>query len=245
MLDFKNYIINKNSFHQNFFKSIITNFPEELIREGLIKSVEYDVIEKLLKKLLKRYNKTAKIEIDHNGVFLIFGKHFFNTQMFDDFLNLLNITGYYIPYHFIDGIKSEKRLTKTDIFSDYNYLQLTMVKRYDIESDGIPEYLYHITDVEYLKRIKKNGLIPKAKNKIEFHLDRIYVVDTYDGALDVQNIFNREYEKNNWVILKINTKLLNKIKLYHDPTFFEKKADDNYKVYYTYDNIPNFSIELL
>ena len=55
------------------------------------------------------------------------------------------------------------------------------------------------------------------------------------------------YPEKDFVILEIDTKLLNNIKLYFDPTYFKSKIDfhkSKIKAYYTYDNISPYAINV-
>ena len=249
MLNFNNFIINTTRFHQRIIESIINDFPIELITEGLIKSIDYDIVENLLKKLFIKYNKKVIILVDHQGIYITVKNKVFNKYLMEGFFNLLKVVGYNISYYYIDNKQFiDKPLTVLEIFSEYNELNINLIKKYDTEEKGIPNYLYHITNKKYLDKIKKNGLIPKSKNKIEKYPDRIYITNNIVGAKNIKKDYENKYKNDEWIILKINTKLLNKIKLYLDPTYFMNLEDYNnyeYKVCYTYDNIPNESIELI
>jgi hypothetical protein len=73
-------------------------------------------------------------------------------------------------------------------------------------------------------------------------------MNNLDGALEFKKLLNEMYHDKILRILKINTKLINKIKLHYDPTYFvdEKEYyDDSFKAYYTYDNISPYAIEEL
>lgn len=112
-------------------------------------------------------------------------------------------------------------------------------KRFDFEDKGIKTKLYHLTNKKYLSKIKNKGLIPKSKKIIDNHPDRIYLFDSIDNLENFyENIkhFNNNYES---IKLEINVKSLPKLKLYKDVKF------PNYDAYYTYDNIPPYSIKII
>lgn len=218
----------------------IKNFPPELLNEGLIKSINYKQMEQHLSKLFNN------VDLDGGGINITTSRKEWNKNTYEKFQSLLRIGGYLISYYIIDGDDINDIPDIKDIFSDYNTMTLHLIKKFDAEEKDIPEYLYHVTEKIYLDKILKNGLIPKTKNKIEKHPERTYVIDSYEGALDFENMLFDMYTKK-YTILKIDVKLLNRIKLYHDPTFFENETENGieYNAYYTYDNIPNFAITIM
>ncbi len=238
----------------NNFK--IQDFPSELVNEGLIRSFDYNIFVDKLNKLFKKYGKTVLIEQSHQGVLITFENHVFNKHLYTELLSLLNVCGYVMSYYYyeyfdFDKVKIGKAGEKEIFNKKYDLMMINIIKKYDIENyKGLPEYLYHVTEKKYLEKILKKGLIPKAKNKIEEHPERIYFTDTIDGAEDFREILEDRLNLNfdDIIILKINTKLLNKIKLYYDPTFFETEYEyenNLYKAFYTYDNISPYSIEII
>ena len=209
-------------------KSKIYNFPSDLIKEGLIKSVDSDTFCKRLDYLFSDYN--VEISQTHLGVQIEIEKPDFNKKIYDDLLSLLNVCGYMISYHYYDygnEIKGAPELS--DIFNkEYAYIRLNMIKKFDIENyEGVPEYLYHVTEIKYLSKILEKGLIPRSKSKIEKHPERVYVTNSMKGANNFKKILEEIYAGINLAILKIDTKLLNNIKLYYDPIYFE--AEEDYK----------------
>lgn len=226
------------------------NFPTSLINEGLIKSYDYDLTVKHIEKLIKKYNYSKiNIESTHLGIFLTISEKI-SYQFWNELKNILNICGYVISYYFIND---EYRLgypDELDIFyPNLDKLQINIIKRYDVSDDSpLPEFLYHITEKKYLNKILKNGLIPKSHSKIEKHPDRVYLLNNLTGALDFKKILLKNYPDRKFQFLKINTKLINNIKLYFDPTYFSDERDYNdfsYKAYYTYDNISPLVIKPL
>jgi RNA:NAD 2'-phosphotransferase (TPT1/KptA family) len=123
-------------------------------------------------------------------------------------------------------------IDKKNYFSD---VTIIYEPKYDIESE-IPRYLYHLSIQEFNNKILKFGLVPKSKNKLSKHLDRIYVCKDPN---DCKNLINRmiihyvhKYEDKlnlKWIIYKIDTDGLN-LKLFKDPNYNDG--------YYLVDNIP-------
>jgi len=232
-------------------KIIISNFNNELLTEGLIRSVDYDFLIKKLKDLFYKYGKSIRIYENVTPILMKIVKNSFNKKLYDEFLSLLRICGYSISYHYYDFDNSPiiGEPSVVDIFSDnYEYMYLNLIKKFDIENyGGVPEYLYHVTDKKNVEKILEIGLVPRSKNKIEKHPDRIYLTDSLEGANDFKEMIQFRFS-DNIVILKINSKLLKSIKLYYDPTFFENEKsfeESEYKAFYTYDNITPYAIEII
>ena len=91
--------------------------------------------------------------------------------------------------------------------------------------------------------ILKKGIVPKSKNKISKHLDRIYVCKTEEDCRSLINKMNSIYSNKSRkstidttpVILKFEIKDMN---LYKDPNF-------DGKGYYVIDSIPPNLIEII
>lgn len=232
---------------ENFKNFKKQNFPKNLIKEGLIKSYSYERFEKELNKLLNKYDIEPLYEISHLGIFLTFKKDDFKYGFFKDFKMLLNIIGYLISYYYIDDKYIVGVPDEYEIFNeDYEHIEINVIKKFDLQEEYIPEFLYHVTENKYLPKIFKNGLIPKTKNKIEKHPERIYLFNNIKGAKEFKDILKQLYDDKKFTILKIETKLLKSIKLYFDSTFFKDELsyyNYDFKAYYTYDNINSLSIQ--
>lgn len=77
-----------------------------------------------------------------------------------------------------------------------------------------PEILYHATPLSKVPKILKQGLIPKAGNKISFHPERVYLA-VRDVALKMATKFKAEMLED-MAILEVNTKGYT---LYEDPQY--------------------------
>ena len=234
-------------FYRMLFNREINDFPSSLINEGLIKSFDYEIMVQKLQNLFS--NKQVDISFNHMGIRIFTNRSDWNKQTWEGLESLLNVGGYVISRYFKDDILLVGKPSVIDIFkNDYRTIELVLIKKFDIENqDGLPEYLYHVTENNFLNKIRKNGLVPKSLSKMEQHPDRVYFFDKIEGAKEYERIlYDRGYK--NLVILRINVKLVNEIKLYYDPTFFESIEDyeDNiFKAFYTYNNITPYSIEIL
>jgi len=117
----------------------------------------------------------------------------------------------------------------------FKSITITYEPKFDIELN-IPDKLFHLSIQQYEKNILKNGIIPKSKNKLSKHLDRIYVCDNISDCHKLiprmkMNYLNSKIPNIKWIIYEIDTSELN-IKLYKDPNYNNG--------YYIIDNIhPN------
>ena len=80
--------------------------------------------------------------------------------------------------------------------------------------------------LKHLDKIKKQGLVPKTKNLIEKHPERIYLFFDEDDAKNytvIRDLYSEE--DSDFVLLKIDSRLLKNIKLsnllvtYNTPIF--------------------------
>ena len=117
---------------------------------------------------------------------------------------------------FKDDIEFDKYLSETPIISFSIIIEAKYGKRYKQKSG---EIFYHATDKSFLKRILKNGLIPKSRGNFP---ERIYLGTDID---EIKNMVGQNLQ--DMIVLEINC---DGLKLYHD----EREGT----AYYTYDNIP-------
>jgi hypothetical protein len=155
------------------------------ISEGLIKT--YPLQSSV--RILKRRFPTCDISIDVDGEINIEGD-----LDVDNLKILSNTLGY--------------------VISDESDVTFILEPKYDREIDKIPDIIYHSTLVKYINKIIKNGLIPKSKNKISNHTDRIYFSLNLNDAELFKNYLEREYDEKSGII-EISTKNLNN-KFYSD-----------------------------
>jgi len=214
----------------------LSEFNYNLLKEGLIKSCEYDfAIDKIVDLLNKNnINGTCKLYSGNDRICLnVDESNIYNKKSFYKFfINLLSVLGYFMSnYKLNNKIKND-----TISFNDFiknDTIIIYLNKKFDSEANNVPEFLYHVTEETYLNKILRYGLINKSKKYIENHPERIYIFkyikDCYE-YIDYKQISNP-------IILKIDVKTLNNIKIYYDP-----KYQPLISAYYTYDNIPPYSI---
>jgi len=218
----------------------LNEFNYNLLNEGLIMSVDYVIFISKMNDILKKYNINGYCDLyigKDRLVLKIDEYHIYKRKiLFQNLSNLLNQTGYFVSNYKINDDKLKIGDIDISLFINNSNLLLYLNKRFDSESGYIPEFLFHVTENKYLEKIIKQGIINKSKKYIENHPERIYLFsnleDCYD-YIDFKELFN-------FAILKIDVKTLKNIKLYDDP-----KYQPTINAYYTYDNIPPFSIEII
>jgi len=139
-----------------------------------------------------------------------------------------------------------------NIYKNLKSVEITYESKYDLE-DNIPNKLYHLSIQQFETKISKNGLIPKAGNKLTKYFERIYVCKNIDDckkliprmklSFNDKKLNNKKLKLNDkWVIYEINTNLSNK------PNDFKLKLfkDPNYPFgYYIIDNIPPQNMKIV
>lgn len=222
-------------YHHDFNNKMLESFNYNLIKEGLIKSIDYDIsvqkIDDLLKKhkvkgSVKLYILKDRIELNFYGERL--------KEFYSDLLILVNNLGYNISNQYMDGKKTS---ISTHVWKKDEDFIVYLNKRFDSEV-GVPEKLYHVTNKKNLDKIKKQGIVPKTKNVIEQHPERIYLFG--NEKISKNYLEEKEFHsKEEYIILEIDMKvMINNIKLHKDPKFNEDS-----EAYYTYDNIPPNAIK--
>jgi hypothetical protein len=223
----------------------------KLLKEGLIRTHD-----------MRRYDSTLSINLDSIGLkhkIVVKNKFVYevyindtNKEKIDILLDYSkNIYGYFPSYFYItlnnnlsnsfiyDDELFEKEISKKNI----KEIKIRFEAKYDdglYKNDNeVPDFAYHLSPESYKKEIVKYGLIPKAKNRLNTHSDRIYFLydDNYSDLLkrlkanDTKNMI-----KNDYVLYKISFKDLN-IVIHTDPYFSDG--------FYIYDNIKPDRIEII
>jgi hypothetical protein len=173
----------------------------------------------------------------------------------DLFISIVNNYGYY-PSSFIlylkngmwNRFKYDLNLLKSKIneFDNKDHISIRFESKYNdglYKSDlDVPDYLYHITKDINISNIIKNGLIPKSKNRLSTHPDRIHFCYEIDDCYNLIKRFKLSDKLNgddfNYTIVKVNcVDIKDKIILHTDPNFLEGC--------FTYDNIDAKFLELI
>jgi len=230
------------------------NFDNYLNRidEGLIKTYEIDfVIDKSYQQLSVLNTDFLIEKLENNTIKLTI--YNFNKTLINSIFGLLNknftnLFGWYPSYLHLEntaGMKTKMNYDENYLKKVYKYLNKVSIiyeSKFD-EIVEIPEKLYHISIQEYENKIIKNGIVPKTKNKISSHGNRIYVCFDIEYCLDLiermKFYFFDSNERINtkWIIYEIDTKDLD-LKLYKDPNYLDKGG-------YLLGNIPPKDIEII
>lgn len=229
----------------------IYHFPKELyVSEGLIKSFDYDKMINLLKKLFNEYNIPFNYILDVSGIVVdISRKSLNNSKDFIDKLErLLNVSGYIVSNYklssYIDPNKIllGKGLPSKEVFfsNEFDNIRLNLNKKYDSEMDGVPLFLFHVTRKKNLPKIEKKGIVPMSLNRIEKHPDRVYLFDNLGSAEMYGEMLKQRFDIDDIIILKIDTRLTNKLVLRYDPKFGGK--EEKFGAVYTDNHFSPFSI---
>ena len=218
----------------------LNEFNYNLLNEGLIMSVDYVIFISKMNDILKKYNINGYCDLyigKDRIIFKIDENDIHKRKIFfQNLSNLLNQTGYFVSNYKINDDKLEIGDVDISLFVNNSNLLLYLNKRFDSESGYIPEFLFHVTENKYFDKIIKQGIINKSKKYIENHPERIYLFSNLEDCYDYIDF----KELSDFTILKIDVKTLKNIKLYDDP-----KYQPTINAYYTYDNIPPFSMEII
>lgn len=221
---------------------LYTTFSEYILNETLKTTPINKAISNIETELsLLRYDFSIESDEDNKLYITLYNVN--KTQIFSLLLDTLNNLlidrhGWFPSKFYIKNINGFQNVLKYDqdyLVNNQDYIKEVKIcyeAKYDLEVDKI-DILYHLTIQEYKNKISKIGIVPKSKNKLSRHLDRIYLCKNVDDCYFLINKMNVHYSnKNNinskWIIYKIDNLELN-LKLYKDP---------NYKNgYYCVDNI--------
>ena len=120
--------------------------------------------------------------------------------------NALNLCGYYKvfcePYGDCEG-----------------YVQAGYEKRHDEPIKLKTDKLYHVTRRESIPKIKREGLVPKSRNKQTYHLERIYFFTKDYGEKGFEAIAKNLYGNSStfgYVVFEIDVANLKNITFHYD-----------------------------
>jgi len=185
LYEYVNSHFNLYSFDYFNYESYL-NIVNVKLYESVLFSSDIDKVISIVNKkynidLIKEKNNTIKIYlIKHN-------KHFediFN-NLSDIKTSLYNLGWNISHINYDNRVGFSKNGNEKDIIELYNSktcseLIIFVSALNDIELENIPKKLYHVS-LDYLEnKIKKQGLKPMSKNKINKHNDRVYFFINYD-----------------------------------------------------------------
>ena len=229
---------------------MITNYKKylTLIKEGLIRT--YNIYS---------YETNLYIDFDSTGIqtnIKIYDKLRFDIEIinnielgkeqYDIIINTCNKIGYF-PSHLtiINNSNMENRFIFDMKYLDNKYKKIII--RFEAKySDGlysndiiIPEYLYHLTPENKVKKILEFGLVPKSNNRKTKYSERIYFFkekNNYQDLLNKLKINDKiNFKNSEYCLLEIST---DEKTIYHtDPNYIDGV--------YTYDNIHPKNIKVI
>lgn len=215
------------------------------MKEGLIRSVDYDIFSEKLKNTLNKFDCEYDIKTTDEYVKLIINVKNINKKYFvKQLMDIVNNMGYF-KSNLIDLVANNK--IKSILSSKNNNFLIFFQKRFDVPQNT-PDRLYHATTKHYYEKIKNTGLTTKSQKMISDDLDRLYLTDNLAEALDFctqkRFFYKQKYNKienfnmniDDWLILEIDISSIPDIKLYKD-----EKMNNSY---YTYDFIPWYAIKI-
>lgn len=144
---------------------------------------------------------------------------------YDKFLQLITNLGWLISYMYIDGQgnKYEELVIKQLIQNkQYKKIRLDLEAKFDIRvhDERIPKILFHVTHKNTVQRILKQGITPRAEQKMAAHPERVYLTDTLEHAKTFLywNAKQTKTSVEDWITLKVQY-LPPYVKLFKDPNF--------------------------
>jgi hypothetical protein len=176
-----------------------------MLNEGLIRTYPIDKVVKNINNTLPLMIGSEIKHIDNKVVINLFDINSVSSKKLNLIFNhissmVINMGGYFPSKMNVTNIHGMSRLIKYDIddilrnHSYYECVEITYEAKFDepINEEIINKIdkLYHLTINEYSGKIRKYGLIPKSKNKLTKHLDRIYLCETIE---DCKNLINQMY----------------------------------------------------
>lgn len=210
---------------EDFIFVTLTPQKENLV-EGLISTSPVKKTIKMLKRKFPDYY--VGLQTSEGDIMISAGRK----EYIDDIKGIDNICrqlGWFISH---GNIPSENLYYKYDEpeFFDQKYEEIIIKPKFDGKDiPGNPSIMYHVTPKRNVDKILKMGLVPKHKDKLVHHPDRVYLLDELELAwglkMEFQRLYHMEYE-----ILKVSMKDVD-VRLYAD-------VDYPQHGFYTLENIP-------
>jgi hypothetical protein len=207
-------------------------YDNSLLYEGLIYT---HTIGSTCGSLHNHNIKTTKVDKEKNTIEIKVNKK----TDFKKLFVLINNLGWFISQikkkYFEDkrifGIKySSTNLQLILNDEDVEEIFFILEAKFDIEVDITRyKYIYHLSNSDYLPKIKRNGLIPKSKDITAHHPERLYFYLNKDDIKYLIPKLTTDIKKAIIITFETNN-LLSNIRFFKDPNFLDKGV-------YTLDNI--------
>lgn len=222
---------------------------QEHLNEGLIKTVDMETFDKHVRKLYKKFPSVPAIKTpdlgDAGHMNLMIYNNEETLKFIEELIHQMNVHGYFVStmeFRNIGNKSVEKIVKSNDEFlktvkdSDLKKtkaIQISLEPKFEEETKDKFTTLYHITEQKHVKKITEIGLVPRAKSKISYHPERIYLATKHCIA-DIYDMYKNFVEKP--VILRIDVA---GIKLYPDINVPSQGA------YFATENIPPDKIHVI
>lgn len=226
---------------------------EILLYETLTFSTSLEYATEHLNKLYAnaKYNLNFYIKNGKIACKFINYKKFTDNQ-FSELLNSINFFGYYPSFYityneshtgYYHNKYNEKEVRYLATTPNTFLFYLIIEPKYDVEIDDydLPKKLYHLTDSKNEQKILKLGLLPKTKDKLHRHPERIYFALVEDDARNLadNSFFRKDTKQFSLFELDFNKiRQRRKIRFFRDENFKDKGV-------YCLENIPPLYLKLL
>lgn len=224
-----------------------TQLTNILIGEGLIKSLNQNK----MAGILERYTTNTgnmQVTVRKDVDIIINFSYTVTTGQYKQLLQLINACGWFVcsihPVSRFQWMKYDEQHA-LKLLEIHGLRAISIEAKYDSDTstDMLSRgYLYHVSPTKYEDRILKIGLIPKSKNKIATHPERIYLTKTEEDAEFLADKFTELDNTKTYNIYQIDLHALLKhnknVKFYKDSAFTDKGI-------YTTVNIPPNCIHLV
>lgn len=213
--------------YKPYSKEVVTpEIAKMMIGEGLIMTHNILKVNDFLNKYM---SKKWNVFIDENRGIIGFSPKT-DDKNIDYLSTYMNNMGYFLSSFYIGNNPLGPN------YKDKDWTSIKFEAKFDMERAVYGSYIYHVTGKKYLSKILKNGLIPKTKNKITGHPDRIYLTDKIESAKQIATIFKTGDFMAEPILLRISVWKL----------FIKYMTDQQFPDgFYTTQNIPPQNIEVL
>lgn len=200
---------------------------KDILSEGLIVTRPMDFTVEYMNKWFNDGSMSFN-ESNSNKIWIVILKQV-ELELLNSVFKTMNNLGWY-PSYFMKysfPLNSPQKFNLT-YFLEFIKTELPVILYFEakfdvpLNGDEIPDKSYHITPKKYLNKILSIGLVPKSKEQLSYHPDRIYLSYNKDG---LKILFkNKKFisDEIEFSILQIDTKKLYRervITFYKDPNF--------------------------
>lgn len=169
-------------------------YSKQTLTEGLIMTHDIKKVSNILKRYT--YNK-FDVFVDYDN-WIISLEPTTEDKEISGIIKFLNNMGYFVS----SFIKNNKYLG-SNYTTDYDTVIFEAKYDKEFKTNGI--VLYHVTERVNVPKILKIGFVPKSKNKLITHPERIYFAKTPNAAIEIYEIFKDGNYLKDPVVLKIDT----------------------------------------